>query len=261
MLNGPSWKDDDYYVINHLLPKYASLDLGSEQFQWRDLWISGTIRGSGGFTINLPNNTYLEAANAAGSGVVDMLKADATDNTVVNALTGKQIKFAVNGTTVGTADSNSIDFPAFNLSDGSDKNYTLAVYAAGTAYSLTNTAAALDFGTTDPALTLNKAGTYLIFGKANLKYNGATFAAPQAVTIKLRRTNNTAADLTNGSVVLTTAIITTQTYTFAAVDIPPVLYTTSATDDAITIFGDVAVVPGAGSLDAIAASIVAVRLY
>lgn len=151
--------------------------------------------------------------------------------------------------------------PVYELSDGSDKNYSLTVYAAGTAYSLTNTAAALNFGTADPVITLNKAGTYLLIAKATLDYAGATFAASQAVTLKLRRTNNTAADVSNSSLVVDTDIITTLSYTFGAFALPAVLYTTANTDDEITIFGDVAVVPSAGSLDAVAASIVAVRLY
>lgn len=149
----------------------------------------------------------------------------------------------------------------FLLIDGSDKNHSLSVYAAGTAYSLTATAAALNFGTTDPVLTLDKAGTYLLFARAVLDYVGATFAASQAVTLKLRRTNNTPADLSNGSVVVDTDTITTLSYTFGTFVLPPVVYTTPRTDDAITIFGDVAVLPSAGSLDAVAAEIVAVRLY
>lgn len=154
-----------------------------------------------------------------------------------------------------TIDANTIDLDSLSI------NYNLSVYAAGTAYSLTATAAALDFGTTDPVLTLDKAGTYLLFAKANLRYTAATFAASRAVTLKLRRTNNTAADLTNGTLTVATDIITTLTYTFGVFQLPTVIYTTTNTNDAITIFGDVAVVPSAGSLDATAAEIVAVRLY
>ena len=150
---------------------------------------------------------------------------------------------------------------AFLLADGSDKNYVRTVYAAGTAYSLTATPAALDFGTTDPVVVLNKAGTYAIRAKVRLNYVGPTFAASRTVTIKLRRTNNTAADLTNGTEVVLTAIVTTVTATFMEVVLPEVIYTTANIDDSITLFGDVSATPSAGSLDAVAASIVAVRLY
>ena len=136
-----------------------------------------------------------------------------------------------------------------------------SVYAAGTAYSLTNTAAALNFGTTDPVITIDTAGTYLIMGNVRLDLNGATFAAVRTATVKFRRTNNTAADLTGGTTASKTPIVTTLSHTMATIPLPPVIYTTANTDDAITIFGDVSVVPSAGSLDAVEASIVAVRIY
>lgn len=168
-----------------------------------------------------------------------------------------------NDLTVGNdaAVTGSVTAGSVLLTDGSDKNYALTVYAAGTAYALTATSAALNFGTTDPVVTLDKAGTYLLLAKVTLDYNAATFAASRAVTLKLRRTNNTAADVSNSSLVVDTDIITTLSYTFGAFALPSVLYTTANTDDALTIFGDVAVLPDAGSLDAVAASIVAVRLY
>lgn len=167
-----------------------------------------------------------------------------------------------NLTVTGNAAITGSDTAAsFLLADGSDKNYTIAAYSAGTVYSLTATSAALDFGTTDPAIVLNKAGTYMIQGRVNLQYTGATFAASRTVTLKLRRTNNTPADLTNGTSTLATAIVTTVTATFMIVQLPPVIYTTTVLTDAITIFGDVSVVPSAGNLQAMAASVIATRLY
>lgn len=186
---GKSWLDDVEDVIASIIPKYADIDLGSEQRPFRSAYV----------------DSYL-------------------------------------------------------LSDGSALNHPGSAYAVGTAYALTAVSAALNFGTTDPVLTIDKAGTYLLLGRVNLLYNAATFAASQAVTLKLRRTNNTAADLGAGSVTLATDIITALTYTFGIFDLPPLIYTTANTDDAITIFGDVAVVPSAGSLDAVAASIVAIRI-
>lgn len=135
----------------------------------------------------------------------------------------------------------------------------LTSYAAGTAYSLTATPAALDFGTTDPQITINSPGTYLIKGRAKINYTGATFAAVRTVTLKLRRTNNTAADLTNGSTTYSTQIITLLTFTGVVVNWE-VTYTTSNSDDVVTIFGDVSVLPTAGTIDITEASIVATRL-
>lgn len=134
------------------------------------------------------------------------------------------------------------------------------VYAAGTAYALTATSALLDFGTTDPTITLTAPGTYLIRVRVRTDYAAATFAASQEVTYKLRRTNNTAADLTNASAGFATRIVTSETSTADNVSFETV-YTTANADDIIQLWGSVAVVPGAGALNATAASIVAIRLY
>lgn len=142
-----------------------------------------------------------------------------------------------------------------------DLNYTVTTIAAGTAYTLTATPAALDFGTTDPAITIAKPGTYRVSGTVTLNYTGATFAASRTVTVKLRRTNNTAADLTGGTLTLATAVVTTVTATFAVIQLPTVVYTTTNTNDAITIFADVSVIPSAGTFDAVAAQVIATRLY
>ena len=138
---------------------------------------------------------------------------------------------------------------------------TYAAYAAGSAYTLTATSAAIDFGTTDPSITLAKAGTYLLLASATVQLVGASFAANQAVTIKARRTNNTAADVTNAVAALGTGVRTTITEGLGVIQLPAVLYTTTAITDVVTLFGDVAVVPGVGSIQVTAASILAVRLY
>jgi hypothetical protein len=142
-----------------------------------------------------------------------------------------------------------------------NRTRNLSVYAAGTAYQLTNTSAKLDFGTTDPSLTITAPGTWLINAKARLDYNAATFAANRTVTLKLRRTNNTAADVTNSSTQSITGIVTTITQTYAVIQLPAVFYTTSNSNDVLEIWGDVSVVPSAGSLDAVEANITATRLY
>lgn len=136
----------------------------------------------------------------------------------------------------------------------------ISTHASGTAYALTNTAAALDFGTTDPSITITAAGTYLLFARVRVDYTGATFAAVRTGTLKLRRTNNTAADITNGSVGFKTDIITTLTYTLGDFTILAIPYTTANSTDIITIFGDISVVPTAGTLDCVEANIVAVRI-
>lgn len=138
----------------------------------------------------------------------------------------------------------------------------LTVYGSGAAYSLTATSALLALGTTTPALTLTAAGTYLIRARVRLDYNAAQFATNQVVTLKLRRTNNTAADLADSSCSLRTGdvmIAGSDSGTMAVVQLPEVQYVTLNADDVIEIWGSIDVIPTAGSLDAVEASIVAAR--
>lgn len=147
------------------------------------------------------------------------------------------------------------------LSAGARVNYNLSVYGAGTAYAFTNTAAAIDLGTTDPVLVLDQAGTYLIFGQVHMAYAGATVVAETA-TIKVRRTNNTATDL-SALVVIDLPVATTLTNSYGLEQIPPFIYTTAATNDSITLFANVSATLGAGTINAtaIGTSLVAIRLY
>ena len=147
-----------------------------------------------------------------------------------------------------------------NMTGSAIASNPLTAYGVGTAYSLTDTAAALVFGTTSPNLTINLAGTYLLLAHLTLNYNGATFAAVRNATTKLRRTNNTAADLTSSSVALKTDIITTLSYTMARFMLPPIIYTTANADDIISIFSSLDTVPTVGSLDVVDASIMAMRM-
>ena len=133
------------------------------------------------------------------------------------------------------------------------------IYGAGTAYTLTNATAAVDMGTTDPVVTINSVGTYLIQVRALLNYNGATVSAETA-TIKLRRTNNSAADVTGATTTIDLPVATTLTHSYGVVTLPPVIYTTLNTDDSLTIFGNVSATLGAGSIQVGECSIVALRI-
>lgn len=135
----------------------------------------------------------------------------------------------------------------------------ISAFAAGTVYTLTNASAAVAFGTTSPSVVLTAPGTYLINVRARVENVGATFAATRLLTLKLRRTNNTAADLTNGAALFNTPVITLLTNSLIALSWS-VLYTTSNSDDAIALFGLLNTVPSAGTCTVDEASIVAVRL-
>lgn len=136
-----------------------------------------------------------------------------------------------------------------------------SVQASGTAYTITNAQAALDFGTTDPTVTINSPGTWLVFARVNLKYAAATFAAVRTATINLYRTNNTAGNITGAQAIFLTNIITTLTYTAGVVLLPPTLYTTTNNNDILTLYAGLDTAPTAGSFDAVAADIIAIKLY
>lgn len=125
---------------------------------------------------------------------------------------------------------------------------TIIRIGSGTAYQLTATSAAIAPGTNTPALTLPEPGKWLLEAEVTLRNNGATFAANRTITLKLRRTNNTAADITNGSRTFDSGVTTTVTGTSATANWSAE-YDTLNSDDAVTIFADVSVIPSAGSLD------------
>jgi len=181
------------------------------------------------------------------------------DSAASATLTTAAVIPVLNGPVTGTGSAVGAQTSLATL--GAFEHSQRTVYGAGTAYSLTNTAAAIDFGTTDPAISITAAGTYLILAQVNLAYAAATVVAETA-TIKVRRTNNTAADA-SAVVVLDLPVATTLTHTYGIFPIPPFIYTTTNTDDALSLFGNVSAALGAGTIDAtaIGTSIVALRLY
>lgn len=136
-------------------------------------------------------------------------------------------------------------------------SYTTA--ASGTAYTLTASYAALDFGTTDPIVTLTGAAgqTFFLFASVQTALVGATYAGVQTVSFKLRRTNNTAADVDTERA-QSLAIVTALSEAGPSVALVAIPYTTVGTNDAITIQGILSVTPSAGSVTATNAIITAI---
>lgn len=128
--------------------------------------------------------------------------------------------------------------------------------AAGTAYALTDTQAALDFGTTDPSVTLAVAGTYILSGMAQVELVGTTYVANQTLTVKTRKTSGTPADVTGSTATITLPIVTTITQTLMQVMLPPVEYVATA-NDVLALFGAVNALPGAGTVEISAAWLMA----
>lgn len=126
---------------------------------------------------------------------------------------------------------------------------TYAGYGTGTNYTLTNTQAAIANGTTSAAITILEPGTYLVDASVHLDRVGATVVAETA-SYKVRRTNNTAADL-SAVPVLDLPVSTTLTDTLGIYRVPPFLYTTANSNDALTLFGAVSATLGAGTIQAV----------
>jgi hypothetical protein len=110
---------------------------------------------------------------------------------------------------------------------------TFSVNAAGTAAGLGAAYATLDFGTTDPTITITRAGTYLIL--ARVEFDDLALAAQYTPKFKLRRTNNTAADVSNSEALLT--VPSSTEIVKYSVALPPAIYTTANANDVIALFG------------------------
>ena len=146
-------------------------------------------------------------------------------------------------------------------SDGVPLLNERTVYGSGTAFPLPGvTPAAVDSGVTDPVITINSAGTYIIEVRVLLNYAAAVVASETA-TIKLRRTNNSAADVTGATTTIDLPVAgSALTHSYGVVILPPVIYTTTNTDDSLTIFGSVSASLSSGSIQVTECSIVALRI-
>lgn len=135
-----------------------------------------------------------------------------------------------------------------------------SAYAAGTAYNLTSSFAKVDFGTTDPAITITSPGKYLIMAGVRIDYVGATLAAVRDVSVKVRRTNNTAADVPDTSAFIGLQIATLLTAFAARFSLPMVAYETSNDDDTLELQGMISVVPTFGNVQVTQAFILAIKI-
>lgn len=133
-----------------------------------------------------------------------------------------------------------------------------SVAAAGTNAVITNTTAgsALNFGTTDPSLTLTNAGQYLVNARVSLYANALILAGTENLTIRLVESPST---MVCQTVILMTAEATT-TRTIMVVPLPPVLYTAATAGKILFIDAQLSVADGGGTLEADEAEIVAVKI-
>jgi hypothetical protein len=138
-------------------------------------------------------------------------------------------------------------------------NNFLTSYFSGAVYTVTNSSAEVKLNGNSQPVIIDVAGKYLLRAWVKIDLSGATFAATRTLTIKLRRLNNTAADVANAVLTFTVPITTTLSETLAFIDLPGVQYTGTATDQ-IAMFADINIVPSAGSIVISAGGITAMRI-
>lgn len=132
-----------------------------------------------------------------------------------------------------------------------------AAYASGAAYTLTNVSQLMAFGTTSPTITIPTTGVYLILARARIDFVGTTFAANQTCTLKVRRTAAVAGDIANATITYEFDIVTTRTQTTFDAYLPIVQFSATAAD-VIQLWGVISAAPGAGSVEAVEATLIAI---
>jgi len=197
-------------------------------------------------------------------GAADTINTYAVNDAVINSNSSPFISpLTIGGSGISASGFSSfaggINLPSGQeyASNGVQLNYTISAYAAGTVYSLTNASAAVTFGTTSPVITIDQPGTYRLNASAQLKYNAATFAAPQTATCLLYRTNNTAGALTNATRTVDLRILSAITDSAGLVAIPEIQYITTNYNDQIQLYCGMSAATGGGTVDVVSANVIA----
>lgn len=212
--------------------------------------LTGTI---GAASLTLSSLTSGRATYAGASGLLSDEAAYAY-NAATNILT-------VGGVSLGAGSEVSSIGPLVDSVDGTTPlNNINQVVATGTVYTLTTSFANVDFGTTDPVLTIANAGTYSIYVDVQTSLVTAT-TTTQSVSYKLRRTNNTAADLTGSTFGNPLPVATVGSPLGPSTHIGPIKYTTTNTNDSLTVQGAISGALGAGTATVSACTITAIRAY
>lgn len=147
---------------------------------------------------------------------------------------------------------------------------SITVLATGTAATIGTTAggALLNFGTIKPTFTVPTAAGEKWLVLARVRYSRAAWeSASRTLTTRLRRTNNTAQDIGNGTGTdsVTACVIPTAasaiTDTMAIISLPPIIYTASGVDDVIELWASLSAVASVGgAIVANEANITAVKI-
>lgn len=132
----------------------------------------------------------------------------------------------------------------------------ISSYAVGGAQALTaSPAQALSV-----SVTLTQAKTYLLIFAGRFDFDVATIADTEDVTLKMRRTNNTAADISNAVAVGKTGAQSAASKTMAFPQCPAVTYTATA-GDVIQLYASMSDTPYSGAVNVVEGSILAIPLF
>lgn len=217
----------------------VSQDLSANR-TWNPINGTGFVKASG-TTVTYDNSTYLTVE---------------VDGSVTN-----EIELPSQSGQSGRILSTNGTSPSWIAQASSPGLNNAVAYSAGAVYNITTTSQRLDFGTTDPVITIPAAGTYLIMSNVRVDYSGLTNLAANTVNIKLRRTNNTAADLTNATGDFVVPAVTLLTATGGDCDVNAILYTTTNNNDVIEVWGSRSASISVGNIQAGNAWIMALRVY
>lgn len=135
----------------------------------------------------------------------------------------------------------------------------VSAYGSGVAFSLTTISQLLNIGTAPPSITLPNTLRYAIFGRVRLDWVGATIAVGKIVTVKLRRINNTAADL-GLTLGFTLPAATGLSTTAVVMNLPPWIYTPAQAGDNIELWGAIDTTPSPGDIKAVDTALVAIPI-
>ncbi len=132
--------------------------------------------------------------------------------------------------------------------------------SGGTGFTIPASQGNVVFGTTSPTVTLTSPGTYSITGAMSYGPNGCTSTNQTAVYLGVKRTNNTAAVLANRAVG-GFEVLTGVTGIMGTGPIMPMVYTTTNSDDILTLVANYTGTITVGSLVSNDAVIMAVKLF
>ena len=120
---------------------------------------------------------------------------------------------------------------------------------------------AVEFATISPAITLSSDGVWMLTARISIDNgNGNATVAGETLTFKLRRTNNTPADITETICEWIIPAVVSNGGTLLSITLPVAIYTASGSDDAIALYAEVSAIANAGAYVPVEASIIATKI-